>query len=68
MPLMLMTSPELEQKYWSIEGAVGERQAVMIKYRIHSRSVFARIRAKERAGEEAEEDDFKGVLLDIWIP
>ena len=76
MPLFLMADRDLEDKAIKILRSVGEYQSVMIKYRIHDRNTFAKIRAREQAGAdpqrhaEAEENDprnYQGVLLDIWI-
>ncbi len=55
MPLILMTSPQMEEKEMKIAMAVGEHQSVMIKYRIHDKAMFAKIKAKEKAEDRAAE-------------
>ena len=56
MPLFLMADAPLEEKAIRILNAVGEYQSVMIKYRIHNKSMFAKIRAREAAEERVERD------------
>ena len=53
MPLFLMAERRLEDKAMRILQSIGEYQSVMIKYRIHDKSVFARIRAREQAEDRA---------------
>ena len=62
MPLFLMASPRLQGKAMSILQSIGEYQSVMIKYRMHDKSMFAKIRAREQTEErehEREEEVFR---------
>jgi hypothetical protein len=61
-PLFLMASPRLQSKAMSILRSIGEYQSVMIKYRMHNKSMFAKIRAREQTEEkeyEREEEAFR---------
>jgi len=57
MPLMLMASPTLENKAMNILQSIGDHQAVMIKYRIHDRATFAKIKAYEKGQERAKAEE-----------
>lgn len=62
MPLFLMASPRLQDKAMNILRSVGEYQSVMIKYRMHDKSMFAKIRAREQSEErehQRQEEEFR---------
>lgn len=62
-PFPLEASEELQNKALTISSAVGDHQAVAIKYRIHDAPTLKRLSAGAYPGEYAY-----GTLLDIWIP
>jgi len=57
VPLSLMASSVLEEKAMNILQCIGSHQAIMIKYRIHDRTTFAKIKAYEDAEEKAKAHD-----------